>query len=198
MAGMAQYDMTKVVVLGFDPDSGSDFGGSGVVLATTRKVLAVGVATMPKKAQGKWAVAQQCQQVQKLLRRVVKIGRIDRAVLEIPMDYGEKRVARIEDIMPLSLVSGCARGVIEEFCSRVDFVEPWQWKGQRKKGPDQRNSLKYFGWDFDDRGGGTAKPKFSIPRNVLVLSEGITEKHHCEIADAMGLALYALDREGAA
>lgn len=177
-------------------------GGSGIAVVTTKKVLAVGIATMPKKLVAMHAVRTQLPSLAALLDKVSETFEgitFNRALCEFPMDYGQKRYADPNDLMRLSAVSGAAMAMMLErrMATRVQEVFPYQWKGNRKKAPDWRNTLTYFGWPFkvvskrDD-----AMPKFEFPDDVIILSE-ISQKNLPEILDAMGIGIHALTKEGA-
>lgn len=184
-------------VLGVDPDTGGSMGGTGIALVTTKRVLAVGVAVMPSRQVRIRATTVQRRVLGKLLRRVAKVGPMDRCIIEMPMDYGALRYADPNDLMRLSLISGAAAAVLDEFCDTVQWVSPGQWKGNRSKSADWRNTLTYFGWDYEwSRKRANALPEFEIPKGVVCLSE-ITAEGKKEIADALGLAYYGLVKEGA-
>lgn len=193
--------MTACYVLAMDPDCGGGMGGSGVCIATTKKVLALGIAVMPKNLGGLFAVKAQRKSVTALLRAAhAWLGRsFDRAVCEIPIDYGQKRDADPADLMRLSLIAGGAEAIMDDMADRVDMVEPYRWKGQRKKGPDGQNTLRYYGWDYDWNRKADSIPKFKIPADVHMLSDPalLRAQHYSELLDAMGLALWALGKEGA-
>jgi hypothetical protein len=183
------------LVLAIDPDTRA----SGVALVKTRRVLALGLAHNPNYHAGAMqAVDQQFRALGTLLRKAMQVaGAVDRCVIEIPMDYGQKRYADPNDLMRLSMISGSAAGVLVEFCPRVQAVCPYEWKGQRTKMADHKNTLRYFGWKFAQRTV-CALPTFTIPKDVMLLSAPpTTQDHYSELADAMGLGIYGLAREGA-
>lgn len=194
--------MTRAHVVGFDPDCGGQLGGSGIAVVTTRKVLAVGIAPMTKKLTGMFAVRAQVRALAPLLDRVMEVFNgvpIDRALVEFPMDYGQKRHADPNDLMRLSAISGAALALMAEkgFATRIGEVFPYQWKGQRSKSADWRNTLTYYDIPFKMLSKHKdAMPKFVWPEDVVQLSE-IRQNNLPEILDAMGIAIHALQKEGA-
>lgn len=189
-------DPRACYVAGFDPDTGGTEGGSAVAICTTRRVLAVGVC-LTEGRTAMHAAKHQRKNLRAILRRACSIGELDMVGVEVPMDYGQKRFARPADLMRLSLISGAAAIVFDEYCKKVEWVEPYKWKGQRPKAVDQRNTLTYFGWPFTCRAVGSIPKVTEIPEDVTLLSE-VPQRSMEDVVDAMGIALYCLHREGAA
>lgn len=179
------------LVAGFDPDT----TGSAVAIVTTRRVVAIGVNLTEGKT-GMLAVKAQRKALRPFLRRACSIGELDRVAVEIPMDYGQKRFVDPNGLMRLSLISGAAGSIFDEFSERVDFLEPFRWKGQRPKPVDQANTLRYFGWEFEQPTIHSL-PRIKEPPDDVVLLSEIPASSWVDVIDAMGLGLYALQKEGA-
>lgn len=194
----------RCYVITMDPDTGGGMGGSGICVATTKKVLAVGIATMTRHLSGVAAVKEQIKAIYTLVHcahgRIFGGGggQFDRGMVEIPRDYGEDRKADPNDLIRLSMISGAGATALSRTCDRFDLVTPMDWKGNRPKSADWRNTLRYYGWEHQwDRARANALPVFEWPEDVMMLSGPIPKKNVGEVLDAMGIAIHALTKEGA-
>lgn len=195
----------RCYVITMDPDTGGGKGGSGICVATTKKVLAVGIATMKRHSSGVAAVKEQVRAVRDLIEKAKDAifpgsnGEcFDRGIVEIPRDYGEDRKADPNDLIRLSIISGAGAAAMRPFCARFDLAFPMDWKGNRAKPADWRNTLRYFGWPHTwDKARANALPKFEWPEDVIMLSGPVPTENVGEILDAMGIAIHALTKEGA-
>lgn len=190
----------RVYVLTQDPDCGGEMSGSGFAVVTTKKVLAVGIARMPRRLVGMHAVRAQIASLGPTLDLFQGAFPVqfDRALVEYPIDYGQKRFAKPEDLMRLASVSGAGLALMGErkIAKRIQEVYPYQWKGQRSKRADWKNTLRYYGYDHTfNSNKDDCVPKFEFPDDVLQLTE-ITAKNMPEILDAMGIGIYGLIKEG--
>lgn len=195
-----------VLCLGIDPDTGGGNEGSGIALVTTRRVVAVAVA------RGAWRrslhalrvvqaqIAAIGPTVEEVLRRAAgPEDEVARALVEVPIDYGQKRIADPNDLLRLSLVAGGAYHVLLPRAQVVQLVQPFEWKGQRKKSVDQRSTLTYFGWDYE----WTPRRPQALPRKIRP-AEGVqivgcvAPQDWPQVLDAMGIGLWALSKEGLA
>lgn len=164
------------------------------MVATTRQVVAAGVAVNKVRAGGFRAIHYQREALVDLLKRACRIGPIVRAVIECPMFYGESNKARIEDLLNLSLVAGMAAGALEGRVKTITMVHPFEWKGQRPKHVDQTATLEYYCWDYRKKSQNAAMPKAQLPETLTFLSD-IPQASMVDVVDAMGLAWYAMKME---
>lgn len=169
-----------MIALGIDPDTRY----TGMALVTLDKVLAIGGIRSDN------GLIPMCQRIFHGIREAMVLARPDVIVVEGQQIYRNTRVDG-NNVLQVAAVAGAALAVTEG-CSKVLLPRPRDWKGQRPKGVDQKNTLRHYGWKFLDNGP-THPPSWTVPAGLKTFGDPIPVRHKKEIVDAMGLARWGLD-----
>lgn len=166
-----------MICLGIDPDTNY----TGMALVTPDKVLAIGGIRSDR------GLVSMCQRMHYAIREAIKLSLPDVIVVEGQQIYRTGR-ADGNNILQVSAVAGAALAATEGI-ARVLFPRPRDWKGQRPKGVDQKNTLRHYGWEYEDYGP-NRPPEWIPPAGLKQFGDPIPLRHKKEVADAMGLGLW--------
>jgi hypothetical protein len=115
-------------------------------------------------------------------------GSGDYAVVELPEQYSKGGV-NANNLILLSVITGAAGACF----NNVRYVKPREWKGQQKKGINQKETLRNLHMSFKDNGPAKSPEPFASANAPLPLGWDLVPEHRQkEVLDAMGLALWGL------
>ena len=192
-----------MIVLGIDPDTNNtgyallEEGDEGV------KVLVCGVVDT-RSTKGILAVEKTAEGLRDAL---AKLPPADLVIAEYPVHYnggpgvrhGRPNKVNPNSLVMLAAVSGAAVGAANlKEGGKSALARPAVWKGQQSKGANQRQSCRIIGWKFKVTSNYSIALTEVTPHKDTVVNEwkGRSKKPWSEILDAVGIALYGLNKYG--
>lgn len=114
-----------------------------------------------------------------------------RAVLESQVVYKGVKSSNPKDLIRLARSSGISASYMgnSSFCTGIEMVTPFEWKGTKKKHAHQADILWKMG--IEHKTLGTGDNRYTVPTTNLY---GLTPTRWKHAVDALGLALWLRDK----